>query len=130
MANSAILNSYHPYYPAEAQIVGYLANEWSVPTLLALFAILWALILGISLWVVSQIRPNLRKADKIAILWFILSMFVLNPSVVEASYKTGQPEVSISSSKAISSLTISGWPLPKISLDSSGRSTLSRTQDT
>jgi cholestenol delta-isomerase len=79
MANSANLNSYHPYYPAQAQIIGYLANEWSVPTLLALFAGGAVLILGITVCVVSQTRPNLRKADKIAILWFIFSMFVLNP---------------------------------------------------
>lgn len=76
MPNPTILNSPHPYYPVEAQLIGYLANKSSLPTLLALFVGAWALILGIALAVVFQVRPNLGKADKIAFLWFILSMFV------------------------------------------------------
>jgi len=73
MQNSTNLNSPHPYYPTEAQLMGYLANEWTVLTLLAFFVGTWTLILGITLAVVSRISPNLGKADKIAILWFILT---------------------------------------------------------
>ena len=77
--NSTITHPPHPYYPIEAQLVGYLANEWSVLTLLAVFAGGWAAILGATLALVTYIRPKMGNADKLAILWFVLSM---NPSNV------------------------------------------------
>ncbi|EAS32202.3 EBP domain-containing protein [Coccidioides immitis RS] len=63
----------HPYYPIEAQLVGYLANEWSVPVLVGGFAVSWGLILLVTLGIVSYVRPSLPKADKLAVLWFVLS---------------------------------------------------------
>ncbi|PGH28220.1 hypothetical protein AJ80_00110 [Polytolypa hystricis UAMH7299] len=73
MTNSTLAGLPHPYYPIEAQLVGYLANDWSVPTLVGAFAAGWAGILGVTLMIVSSLRPNLRTADKLAVLWFILS---------------------------------------------------------
>ena len=64
----------HPYYPVEAKLVGYLANKWSVPVLVGGFAVGWGLILLMTWIIVSIARPNLRKGDKIAVLWFVLSM--------------------------------------------------------
>lgn len=63
----------HPYYPIEAELVGYLANEWSVLTLLTLFAGGWVAILGGTLGLVTYVRPKMPNADKLAILWFVLS---------------------------------------------------------
>ncbi|OJD13536.1 hypothetical protein AJ78_06020 [Emergomyces pasteurianus Ep9510] len=71
-ANSS-LSKPHPYYPIEAELVGYLANEWSVLTLISAFAAGWASILGFTLVVLSFMSPKLRRADKLAILWFILT---------------------------------------------------------
>ncbi|EEP82219.1 conserved hypothetical protein [Uncinocarpus reesii 1704] len=71
MAN--LTTSAHPYYPVEAQLVGYLANKWSVPLLVGGFAVSWGLILLVTLAVVSYVRPNLSKKDKAAVLWFVLS---------------------------------------------------------
>ena len=62
----------HPFYPLEAEIVGYLANEWSVPTLLGVFAAGWAFILGITLALVKRHNPSLPSGEKAAILWFVL----------------------------------------------------------
>lgn len=62
----------HPFYPIEAEIVGYLANEWSVPTLLGVFAAGWAVILGITLLLVKRHNPSLPSGEKAAILWFVL----------------------------------------------------------
>ncbi|OAX85076.1 hypothetical protein ACJ72_00548 [Emergomyces africanus] len=72
MANSSLSPS-HPYYPIEAELIGYLANEWSVPTLIAAFAAGWAVILGFTLVVLSFVAPKLGRADRLAILWFILT---------------------------------------------------------
>ncbi|MCJ1361924.1 hypothetical protein MMC16_001025 [Acarospora aff. strigata] len=63
----------HPFYPVETEIVGYLANEWSVPTLLAVFAAGWAVILGITSALVKRHNPSLPSGEKAAILWFVLS---------------------------------------------------------
>lgn len=62
----------HPYYPLEVEIASYLANEWSMPVLLATFSTLCATILIVTLLVVKKIHPNLHGADKAAIWWFVL----------------------------------------------------------
>lgn len=76
MANSSVASPPHPYYPVEAQLVGYLANEWSVISLVSTFIGGWAALLGATLALLSFLRPNLKNADKIAVLWFILSTFL------------------------------------------------------
>lgn len=64
----------HPYYPVDAQIPGYSPNGTSLLTLLASGAAASAALLGVTLVGISLTRPNLRKADRVAILWFVLCM--------------------------------------------------------
>ena len=71
---STMEHSPHPFYPIEAEIVGYLANKWPVLTLLTIFGGGCALILGSTWAFVGHAHPNLSRADKFVILWFILSM--------------------------------------------------------
>lgn len=63
----------HPYYPLDAKVVGYLANDWDVPTLVCAFLGGWGALLLLTLAVVSVARPSLKMGDKVAILWFVLS---------------------------------------------------------
>lgn len=63
----------HPFYPLEADIVGYLANQSSVTTLLGIFAGAWVVILGATLVLVRRHNPDLPSWDKATILWFVLS---------------------------------------------------------
>ena len=63
----------HPFYPLEAKIVGYLANQWSVTTLLGIFAGGWLVILGATLVLVRSHNPDLPSREKATILWFVLS---------------------------------------------------------
>lgn len=63
------------HFPVEAEIVGYLANSWSVPALLGLFAAGWVVILGTTNLLVKRHNPTLSSGDKAAILWFVLSEF-------------------------------------------------------
>ena len=65
----------HPFYPLEANIVGYLANKWSVPTLLGIFAGGWVVILGITFALVRRHNPTLPSREKATILWFVLSTY-------------------------------------------------------
>ena len=62
----------HPFYPLEANIIGYLANEWSVPTLLGVFFAGCGVELGITLALINRFKPKLDKGDKAAILWFVV----------------------------------------------------------
>ncbi|WEW54794.1 cholestenol delta-isomerase [Emydomyces testavorans] len=71
MANST--TPAHPYYPVEAKLIGYLANEWSVPVLIGAFGVAWGAILLAALGLVTLVRPTLPKAEKLAVLWFVLS---------------------------------------------------------
>lgn len=64
----------HGHFPPEAEIVGYLANTYSVPALLGLFAAGWIVVLGATNLLVKRHNPSLGSADKAALLWFVLSM--------------------------------------------------------
>lgn len=63
----------HPFYPLGANIVGYIANDWSVPTLLGVFFGGWVVILGVVLALVRRFNPSLSGQEKSALLWFVLS---------------------------------------------------------
>ena len=65
----------HPFYPLGVEIVGYLANKWSVSALLGIFLGGWVVILGVTWVLVALFSPRLRQMDKLVILWFILSKF-------------------------------------------------------
>jgi len=67
----------HPYYPLEVEIVGYLANDWSVPTLLAVFATGCAGIFSITYAIVKRYRPHLPIGELLTILWFVLCTCLL-----------------------------------------------------
>lgn len=64
----------HPYYPQGAAIVGYSPNQTSLLELLVKASGCCAALLGLTWAVVSYLRPSLRVADRIAILWFVLCM--------------------------------------------------------
>lgn len=71
------------HFPVEAEIVGYLANSFSVPALLGLFAVGWVLILGTTNLLVKRHNSTLGPGDRNTILWFVLSelnQFALLPS--------------------------------------------------
>lgn len=70
--NSKQLITDHPYFPLEVEIVSYLANEWSVPTLLSLFAALCATIIFGTKAIVSRVHPHLAATEKAAIWWLVL----------------------------------------------------------
>lgn len=134
MANSSTV---HPYYPIEAQLIGYLANEWSVVTLVGAFALGWGGLLLLTYLVVSYVRPSLRMCEKLAILWFVLSTFFccLLLCYVGKDWLIGcvfplQAEAFIFSSRVISLSTIPVWRRRRTSLVSSGRNTPSLTRDT
>jgi hypothetical protein len=65
----------HPYYPLEVEIASYLANEWSVPTLLGIFAATCATIFLGTYFVVNKVHPHLPRGEKAAIWWFVLCTF-------------------------------------------------------
>ncbi|KAL8761902.1 MAG: hypothetical protein Q9184_002006 [Pyrenodesmia sp. 2 TL-2023] len=62
----------HGHFPVEAEIVGYLANTYSVPALLGLFAAGWIIVLGATNLLIRHHNPSLGSGDKAALLWFVL----------------------------------------------------------
>ena len=72
--NSSMITD-HPYYPLEVEIASYLANEWSVPVLLGIFAATCAAIFVGTRLVVNKVHPNLPSTEKAAIWWFILCRY-------------------------------------------------------
>jgi cholestenol delta-isomerase len=69
MPASAIVPPVHPYYPVEANIVGYLANEWNTLELCSMFASGCAAIFAITYGVVTKVRPSTSRSDLLTILF-------------------------------------------------------------
>ncbi|KAI9802116.1 MAG: hypothetical protein M1833_002037 [Piccolia ochrophora] len=63
----------HPYYPLEAEIVGYLANDYTVPQLLLTFAGACVVIFALTSVLVKRVNPRLARGDELVALWFVLS---------------------------------------------------------
>lgn len=63
----------HPYYPVEAEVVGYLANSYSVPFLLTTFAGICAVLFLLTGVTAKTINPKLSKNDVLTVMWFVLS---------------------------------------------------------
>ncbi|GAB7353982.1 hypothetical protein MBLNU459_g4577t1 [Dothideomycetes sp. NU459] len=63
----------HPYYPLGVEIVGYLANEWPVITLLTIFAAGCAVIFSATYVVVKKFNPRMPTSELYTVMWFVLS---------------------------------------------------------
>lgn len=63
----------HPFYPLGVEIVNYLANDKDVIQLLTSFAIGCTVILSMTWLVASTFGPQLKRTDKLVVLWFMLS---------------------------------------------------------
>ena len=72
---SAIPLPPHPFYPPELNLAGYLANDWNVPTLIAVFAACWVIVLGVTDFIAGKLNPSLRGWDRALVLWFVLCEF-------------------------------------------------------
>jgi hypothetical protein len=73
----------HHYYPLEVEIANYLANEWSVPVLLGIFAAVCASIVIGTVVIIDKTHPNLPKGEKAAIWWFVICEYL--PSIPQFS---------------------------------------------
>ena len=63
----------HPYYPVEARIVGYLANEYSTLALLAFFGGGCAAIVALTSMIINRVHQQLPTLERVTILWFVFS---------------------------------------------------------
>ena len=63
----------HPYYPLECEIVGYLANDMSVPLMLFYFFAGCGVIFGGTHVIVKRVHPHLARSELFTIMWFVLS---------------------------------------------------------
>ena len=106
---SSLKEPLHPYYPLEVEIVGYLANEYDVPTLLASFAGGCVLIFAVTLAIVTRLHSGLRGADKATILWFTLCETPCLPSSNLRIWLTRQAGSFICSSKVCASQLKGLW---------------------
>jgi len=71
LANASSLAS-HPYYPPDIEIAGYLANAYTVPTLLSFFATGCVGVFTLTYFLISRTRSNLPTPELLTVLWFVL----------------------------------------------------------
>lgn len=63
----------HPYYPHDAYIDGWAANEWGVPALLGVFFGACAILFTTTYFVAKRINSKLSTGELVTIMWFVLS---------------------------------------------------------
>ncbi|KAF2770905.1 Emopamil-binding protein [Teratosphaeria nubilosa] len=63
----------HPYYPLNAEIPSYAANEWSVPALLSVFFGACTLLFTSTYFLAKRTNPHLKTGELLTIMWFVLS---------------------------------------------------------
>lgn len=66
----------HPYYPLEAQIVGYLPNEHSVLYLLSVASIACAVLLVSTYAAAKWQNPVLQTHNIAIVMWFVLCKII------------------------------------------------------
>lgn len=63
----------HPYYPHDAAILNWAANEWSVPALLTVFFGCCAVLFTSTYFIAKRVDRNLTSGEIVTIMWFVLS---------------------------------------------------------
>ena len=92
LANNVPSKIPHPYYPLEVEIVGYLANEWSVPLLLGVFFSGCAVLAVFTHVCATKQNPHLRKSEITTIMWFVLCAFPLMLAPLKLSWLLSDTE--------------------------------------
>lgn len=62
----------HPYYPLDANIVDYVANESTVLSLLGSFVAGCVAIFGLTYLAVKRVNPRLPPTELLTVMWFVL----------------------------------------------------------
>lgn len=63
----------HDYYPIGVQIAGLIANTYSVPYILGVFAAGCVVILTATYFIATTVRPRITTGELWALMWFVLS---------------------------------------------------------
>ncbi|KAF4974907.1 hypothetical protein FZEAL_8237 [Fusarium zealandicum] len=66
----------HPYFPTDAVIAGYVANDKDVTELMLVFGAVTGAVIGTALWQTTLSRRPLRPVDRFAAAWFALCAFL------------------------------------------------------
>lgn len=67
----------HPFYPVGIEIANYTANDRDVLTMVTTFLGGWVVILGLTWLVAGQLAPQVKRLDKLILIWFVLSTAAL-----------------------------------------------------
>ncbi|TKA72399.1 hypothetical protein B0A55_05858 [Friedmanniomyces simplex] len=70
---STLLQPLHPYYPLDASIANWAANEWSVPALLSVFFGTCTILFTSTYFVAKRVDKTLTSGELTTIMWFVLS---------------------------------------------------------
>ncbi|KAI5209571.1 Emopamil-binding protein [Aureobasidium subglaciale] len=65
-------NNKHPYYPLDANIAGYVANESTVLSLLGSFVASCMALFGFTYLIVRKVNPRLSTTEVSTVMWFVL----------------------------------------------------------
>lgn len=102
MAN--MTEAIHDYYPSTIDLPHYVTNESSTFSLVAQFAVLWGLALGIASIIIRRPRTPVTQSDQFAFIWmcFSKSCHILYFCMEQLLTEENQPDAYIYFLKATS----------------------------
>lgn len=69
-------NASHPYYPKNAQILGFVPNTSSLGELLVRSGSTLSITIITAVWLAAKFNPRLSLADKLVVGWFLLCEYM------------------------------------------------------
>ena len=67
----------HPFYPVEANYLGYIANDLGVLELLGVFGIGCVVIAVLSFVSINSFNPRLPATERATVIWFAIGICAL-----------------------------------------------------
>lgn len=120
----------HPYYPLDANIAGYVANESTVLSLLGSFVAGCVAIFGSTYLAVKRVNPRLPTNELLTIMWFVLCgcihLFFEGKEVLLSEL---HEEMKLNFRQAILHTIMQTWADCRRSSDSFGKNMRSRIRD-
>lgn len=65
----------HPYYPLDSDLVGYVANTWTVGGVFAVFTTGVVTVMTIARVITKRVNPTLRPRDRWLAAWFMVCKY-------------------------------------------------------
>lgn len=65
----------HPFYPPGVELVGYVANDWSMEAIFGVFGGALCMLYAATRALSKYVNPRLASRDQVLAVWFVLCAY-------------------------------------------------------